>query len=181
MISAQTRLASWQAAALLLCLLLGMLAQSGPAFAHAGHRHGAVKVTKAIDIELPAPMDTAIPRVAAMPVDVSATDHAVLVEATPVETAAPDALIQPNNQGTVAAAITHVWAAPTDTDRSTSPCGTGCSSCSSASCCVGAVVPIGFELVFPVTRLAVEMTPQRSARGVYGDPLPRPPNPVRLS
>lgn len=177
---AQTRMACWPGAALVLCLLVGLLGFSGPVFAHGGHSHDRVAVTKAAHVK-----DTAQPNQVAAAngvatVDVIPTERAVPIAALPERIAAHQYVVKIRDHAASGLGLSPVETTA-GTERMICSCGTGCGSCTSASCCSGAVIPPALDWSVPTAALVAELAPGESALGLSSSPLPRPPNPVRLS
>jgi hypothetical protein len=148
-----------------LCLYLSMFGFSGSVCAHAGHSHGTVAAAKT-----PHAGDVARPDL------VVAAHHVALPDR---EAAHEDALM---HQDLAAASLGPSFGqSPAGGDRMSCSCGMGCGSCSSASCCSGTVIPPALDWIVSTAATVAALAPGEKATGLCGAPLPRPPNPVRLS
>jgi hypothetical protein len=78
-------------------------------------------------------------------------------------------------------AADNLQAAPLHLPRATCYCGSGCGTCTSASCCTAAVLPTAFVWQSSVEAAERPRAASLGAPGLFGDPLPRPPNPVRYA
>ncbi len=188
MASAWVRLWSWPGTAFLLCLVAGVFVSSGPANAHGGHRcdKPAVQFTavesatgafqpdpQAVVLALPAASATGADLV--QPARSGAETNAAVVAGEPESRSAAADLRAAEDAWAQAFPALEAY-----TGRAACPCGTGCGSCTSASCCVGAVLPVALTWSGTVDSDTPVAPAARFAQGIYSDPLPRPPNSSRL-
>lgn len=164
---------SWLGSAVLLALVLGLFAVPSPAIAHGGHDCGKVAAGSSGVI---AGVVEGFEAIAATAVENSSPVVAV-VDGIEAEATA----VTPVVRSDVQLALEQLFQSEPSIPRHIGcPCGAGCGSCSSASCCAGALVSpvLNWGVARAAGRNAIAVL-LHGAPGILGDPLPRPPNPVR--
>jgi hypothetical protein len=171
--------ACWSGTTYVLWLMLGLFGFSAPVLAHGGHSHGKAAKTNAAPAGAPLGSEPAAAQGAW--VEVASTEHFFSPAATPEPQLAVH-LESPSFNGALVITDNDVQGVEERVaDRWTCPCGLGCGSCTSSSCCVSAVWQSGFVWTVQTTRLVIDLALEQRGSSFCGDPLPRPPNPVRLS
>lgn len=171
--AARAHLMSWLGSAVLLALVLGLFVVPSPAIAHGGHDCGKVAARSSV---VTAGVVEGFEAIAATAVENSSPVVAV-VEGIEAEATAVTPVVRSDVQLSLEQLVPSEASVP---GPIVCPCGAGCGSCFSASCCAGALVSpvLNWGVARAAGRSAVAALLQ-GAPGILGDPLPRPPNPVR--